>query len=37
MSQKKIALFGRTGAMFSNIWSVTGFVAWAKKMVLFRL
>lgn len=31
MSQKKIALFGRTGAMFSNIWSVTGFVAWAKK------
>lgn len=31
MSQEKIALFGRSGAMFSNIWSVTGFVAWAAK------
>lgn len=31
MSQEKVALFGRSGAMFSNIWSVTGFVSWAKK------
>ena len=27
----KTAVFGRTGAMFSNLWSVTGFLAWAEK------
>ena len=32
MSEKRpVAVFSRGGAMFSNLWSVVGFLSWAEK------